>query len=108
MPVLSNVEGEHDPFELPPPEWPSLAVTGLVEITDCPIDFTPVPRLRKRRGGWSPEAQRAFIAAALARTRVRAHARPLRAQLCQLPAHQNRRRQCELCELSRPPEEPTT
>jgi len=37
------------------------AVTGLVEVTDGPIDFTPVPRLRKRRNGWSPEAQRAFI-----------------------------------------------
>ena len=37
------------------------AVTGLVEITDGPIDFTPVPRLRKRRNGWNPETQRAFI-----------------------------------------------
>jgi hypothetical protein len=27
-----------------------------------PIDFTPVPRLRKRRGGWSEQAQRDFIA----------------------------------------------
>ena len=108
MSDLSPVEGEHDPFQLPPPEWPSLAVTGLAEITGAPIDFTPVPRLRKRRGGWSPEAQRAFIAAALARTRVRAHARPLRAQLCQLSPPQDRRRQCEHCELSPPPEEPTT
>jgi len=42
--------------------WPfESAVTGLVEITDGPIDFTPVPRLRKRRDGWTPEAQRAFI-----------------------------------------------
>ena len=37
------------------------AVTGLVEVTDGPIDFTPVPRLRKRRNGWTPETQRAFI-----------------------------------------------
>jgi hypothetical protein len=37
------------------------ASTGLVEITCGPIDFTPVPRLRKRRNGWSPETQRAFI-----------------------------------------------
>ena len=37
------------------------AVTGLVEVTDGPIPFTPVPRLRKRRNGWTPEAQRAFI-----------------------------------------------
>ncbi len=46
----------------PPPEWPfASAVTGLVEVTAGPIDFTPVPRLRKRRNGWTPEAQRAFI-----------------------------------------------
>lgn len=38
-----------------------MAVTGLVEITDGPINFTPVPRLRKRRNGWTPETQRAFI-----------------------------------------------
>jgi hypothetical protein len=37
------------------------AITGLVEATDGPIDFTPVPRLRKRRNGWTPETQRAFI-----------------------------------------------
>jgi hypothetical protein len=47
---------------LPPlPEWPDSAITGLVEVTDGPIDFTPVPRLRKRRNGWTPERQRAFI-----------------------------------------------
>jgi hypothetical protein len=52
-----------DSNALPPmPEWPfESAVTGLVEVTDGPIDFTPVPRLRKRRNGWTPEAQRAFI-----------------------------------------------
>lgn len=44
--------------------WPfDMAVTGLVEITDGPIEFTPVPRLRRRRDGWSEEAQRAFIQA---------------------------------------------
>jgi hypothetical protein len=48
--------------KLPPlPEWPEVAITGLVEITDGPIDFTPVPRLRKRRNGWTEETQRAFI-----------------------------------------------
>jgi len=26
------------------PEWPEPAVTGLVEVTDEPIDFTPVRR----------------------------------------------------------------
>ncbi|HEX6660279.1 MAG TPA: hypothetical protein VF067_00190 [Sphingomicrobium sp.] len=42
--------------------WPfESAVTGLVEVTDGPIDFTPVPRRRRRRNGWTPEVQRAFI-----------------------------------------------
>jgi hypothetical protein len=42
--------------------WPfESAVTGLVEVTAGPIDFTPVPRLRRRRNGWTPETQRAFI-----------------------------------------------
>ena len=80
MAVLSNAEGpvpniaatedqpssaEPTPSEPPPPAWPtpSLAVTGLVEVTAGPIDFTPVPRLRRRRNGWTPDAQRAFIAA---------------------------------------------
>lgn len=50
--------------EFPPfPAWPEPAVTGLVDVTDEPIDFTPVPRQRKRRNGWTPEAQRTFIAA---------------------------------------------
>ncbi len=49
---------------LPPlPEWPELAVTGLVDVEPGPILFTPVPRLRKRRNGWTPETQRAFIEA---------------------------------------------
>ncbi|HEX5259561.1 MAG TPA: hypothetical protein VFW35_12390 [Sphingomicrobium sp.] len=47
----------------PFPPWPEPAVTGLVDVTDEPIDFTPVPRQRKRRNGWTEEAQRAFIAA---------------------------------------------
>jgi hypothetical protein len=47
----------------PPPPWPEPAITGLVEVTDEPIDFTPVPRLRKRRDGWTELAQRACIAA---------------------------------------------
>lgn len=42
--------------------WPfESAVTGLVEESDGPIDFTPVPRLRKRANGWTPETQIAFI-----------------------------------------------
>lgn len=47
----------------PFPPWPEPAVTGLVDVTDEPIDFTPVPRRRKRRNGWTEEAQRGFIAA---------------------------------------------
>lgn len=50
--------------EFPPvPPWPEPAVTGLVDVTDEPIAFTPVPRRRNRRNGWTPEAQRLFIAA---------------------------------------------
>ena len=50
--------------EFPPfPPWPEPAVTGLVDVTDEPIDFTPVPRRRRRRNGWTPETQRLFIAA---------------------------------------------
>jgi len=45
--------GDPFPFET--------GVTGLVELTDGPIAFDPVPRLRKRRDGWTPETQRAFI-----------------------------------------------
>jgi len=44
-----------------PPGWPEPAVTGLVAITDGPILFTPVPRLRRRRNGWTPQTQSAFI-----------------------------------------------
>lgn len=53
---------DQPPFPLFPP-WPEPAVTGLVDITDGPIDFTPVPRRRKRRDGWTEATQRAFIAA---------------------------------------------
>lgn len=53
-----------DSPEFPPfPAWPEPAVTGLVDVTDEPIDFTPVPRQRRRRNGWTELAQRAFIAA---------------------------------------------
>lgn len=47
------------------PAWtgPPLAKTGLVEVTEDPLDFTPVPRLRVRRNGWTEETQRLFIAA---------------------------------------------
>ena len=48
----------------PEPPPPPMAVTGLVEPSgDRDIAFDPVPRRRKRRNGWTPEAQRAFIAA---------------------------------------------
>jgi hypothetical protein len=53
----------HHPQIPPPPPWPEPAVTSLADITDVPIDFTPVPRQRKRRNGWTELAQRAFIAA---------------------------------------------
>jgi len=50
--------------QFPPfPQWPEPAITGLVDVTDEPIVFTPVPRQRKRRDGWTEAAQRAFIAA---------------------------------------------
>lgn len=50
--------------QFPPfPPWPEPAVTGLVDVTAEPIDFTPVPRQRNRRNGWTEAAQRAFIAA---------------------------------------------
>ena len=50
--------------EFPPfPPWPEPAALGLVDVTDDPIDFTPVPRQRNRRTGWTELAQRAFIAA---------------------------------------------
>jgi hypothetical protein len=40
-----------------------LASSSTTEVDPPkPIDFTPVPRLRKRRGGWSEQAQRDFIA----------------------------------------------
>ena len=59
--------------DLPPmpdfPEWlpqngwtgPPLAETGMVDVDCEPLAFTPVPRLRKRRNGWTPETQRLFI-----------------------------------------------
>lgn len=50
--------------EFPPfPPWPEPAALGLVDVTDEPIDFTPVPRQRNRRNGWTELSQRAFIAA---------------------------------------------
>lgn len=51
------------PAFAPFPLWPEPAVTGLVDVTDDPIGFTPVPRQRRRRNGWTEPAQRAFIAA---------------------------------------------
>src|SRR5690349_12667157 len=39
-----------------------LAAHGAEQDALEPIDFTPVPRLRRRRGGWSEPAQRDFIA----------------------------------------------
>jgi hypothetical protein len=44
--------------------WAFTAKTGLVAITpDELIPFTPVPRRRKRRDGWTEETQRLFILA---------------------------------------------
>ncbi len=41
---------------------PPRAVTGLVDPpAELPIAFDPVPRLRKRRDGWSEATQRTFI-----------------------------------------------
>jgi hypothetical protein len=51
------------PLFPPFPAWPEPAVTGLVEVTDEPIEFTPVPRRRKRSNGWTEDRQRLFIAA---------------------------------------------
>jgi hypothetical protein len=42
---------------------PPLAETGPVDVTSEPLDFTPVPRLRKRGNGWTEETQRLFILA---------------------------------------------
>ena len=39
-----------------------LAAVGAEHDAPDPIDFTPVPRRRNRRGGWSEQAQRDFIA----------------------------------------------
>lgn len=39
-----------------------LASAGAVEDQPEPIDFTPVPRRRNRRGGWTEQTQRDFIA----------------------------------------------
>jgi hypothetical protein len=50
--------------QFPPfPAWPEPAVTGLVEVTDEPIEFTPVPRRRTRSNGWTGDRQRLFIGA---------------------------------------------
>lgn len=45
------------------PEWPSLGITGVVEVTDAPIAFDPVPRIRRRRNGWTPETRADLIEA---------------------------------------------
>ena len=39
-----------------------LASAGAEDDPPEPIEFTPVPRLRKRRGGWTEQTQRDFIA----------------------------------------------
>jgi molybdenum-dependent DNA-binding transcriptional regulator ModE len=57
FPKLLPQAGENDP-------WAFTATTGLVDITpDELIDFTPVPRLRRRRNGWTDDNQRLFILA---------------------------------------------
>ena len=49
------------PPPLPPP--PSAEIGLVPSSGEAEIAFDPVPRLRRRRNGWSEEAQRAFIAA---------------------------------------------
>ena len=49
---------EPDDFPCPP-----LAITGLVDPPGELPSLDLVPRLRRRRNGWTEEAQRAFIAA---------------------------------------------
>ncbi len=43
--------------------YPPHAERGLVDVEPGPIDFTPVPRQRNRRDGWTEETQRLFILA---------------------------------------------
>ncbi len=43
--------------------WAFTAKTGLADVTHEALDFTPVPRLRRRRNGWTEETQRLFILA---------------------------------------------
>lgn len=58
-PAAFDISGDRPPVPIPP-----FAVTGLVEADGrIDIPFEPVPRQRKRRNGWSEEAQRAFISA---------------------------------------------
>ena len=49
------------------PKFPNALPADALDWTKHPdapdLDFTPVPRLRRRREGWSAERQRAFIAA---------------------------------------------
>ena len=53
------------PRVLPATHWPfpPNAECGLVNADVTPIAFTPVPRLRNRRNGWTEETQRLFILA---------------------------------------------
>lgn len=43
--------------------YPPHAERGLIDIEPGPIDFTPVPRRRQRRDGWTEDTQRMFIMA---------------------------------------------
>jgi hypothetical protein len=46
-----------------PETLPAAAFSATPGFEPIPIDFAPVPRLRKRSSGWTDERQRAFIAA---------------------------------------------
>ena len=61
----------NDQSAFPPfPEWPEPAVAGLVDVTDGPIYFTPVPRRRPRHDGWTAERQKRLVTA-----NIREHSR---------------------------------
>jgi hypothetical protein len=42
---------------------PDALAWAKAETADTGLDFTPVPRQRRRRDGWSEERQKAFIVA---------------------------------------------
>ena len=63
-----------------------LAAQGGITDQPDPIDFTPVPRLRRRRGGWTEQTQRDFIACLQRTGSVAASARAVDHRQHRLPA----------------------